>query len=158
MPRSRTLFLTQLGPVAARVQRRALHRISTPVPQRLTYGCSDTASDAIENSVAYPEPEEVADPGQGPLETALSCHNQTDPLPNLDRAPSPLIVRMPRGILRGLKLTRCRFDRASMEHAIPNLLLHDKPVPLANMRSHGRNSVFVYCSNTGCHHDRQIGR
>jgi hypothetical protein len=31
--------------------------------------------------------------------------------------------------------------------AIPNRLLHDKPVPLANMRSHDRNRVFVCCSN-----------
>ncbi len=30
-------------------------------------------------------------------------------------------------------------------------LLHDKPVPLSNMRSHGRNRVFVCCSNPGCH-------
>jgi hypothetical protein len=29
---------------------------------------------------------------------------------------------------------------------IPNLLLHDKPVLLANMRSHGQNRVFVYLS------------
>jgi hypothetical protein len=34
-----------------------------------------------------------------------------------------------------------------MPWTIPNLLLHDKPVPLANMRSLGRTRVFVYCSN-----------
>jgi hypothetical protein len=27
-----------------------------------------------------------------------------------------------------------------MPWIIPNLLLHDKPVPLSNMRSHGRNT------------------
>jgi len=40
--------------------------------------------------------------------------------------------------------------------AIPNLLLHDKPVPLSNMRSHGRNRVFVRCSNPDCHHNAEI--
>jgi hypothetical protein len=39
-----------------------------------------------------------------------------------------------------------------MPWTIPNFLLHDKPVPLANMRSHGRSRVFVSCSNPGCHH------
>ena len=43
-----------------------------------------------------------------------------------------------------------------MPWTIPNLLLHDKPVPLANMRSHGRSSVFVYCSNPDCHHNAEI--
>lgn len=39
-----------------------------------------------------------------------------------------------------------------MPWTIPNLLLYDKPVPLANMRSVGPNQVFVYCSNPDCHH------
>jgi len=43
-----------------------------------------------------------------------------------------------------------------MPWTIPNLLLHDKPVPLSNMRGHGRNHVFVYCSNPGCHHNAEI--
>ncbi len=43
-----------------------------------------------------------------------------------------------------------------MAWTIPNLLLHDKPVPLANMRSHGRNRVFVSCSNPICHHDAEL--
>ena len=41
-----------------------------------------------------------------------------------------------------------------MPWTIPNLLLHDKSVPLANMRSHGRNRV--YCSNPDCHHNAEI--
>jgi hypothetical protein len=43
-----------------------------------------------------------------------------------------------------------------MPWTIPNLLLHDKPVPLANMRSHGRNHAFVYCSNPACHHSAEL--
>ena len=43
-----------------------------------------------------------------------------------------------------------------MPSTIPNLLLHDKPVPLSNMRSHGRKHVFVYCSNPDCHHNAEI--
>jgi hypothetical protein len=43
-----------------------------------------------------------------------------------------------------------------MPWTIPNLLLHDKPVPLANMRSLGRTHVFVYCSNPHCHHNAEI--
>jgi hypothetical protein len=44
-----------------------------------------------------------------------------------------------------------------MPWTIPNLLLHDKPVPLSNMRSHGRTRVFVYfCSNPGCHHIAEV--
>jgi hypothetical protein len=39
---------------------------------------------------------------------------------------------------------------------IPNLLLHDKPVPLAKMRSHGRSSAYVCCSNPDCHHNAEI--
>jgi hypothetical protein len=37
-----------------------------------------------------------------------------------------------------------------------HLALRDKPVPLANMRSRGRNRVFVYCSNPGCHHNAEL--
>jgi hypothetical protein len=43
-----------------------------------------------------------------------------------------------------------------MPWTIPNLLLRDKPVPLANMRSHGRNRVFVCCSNPACHHNAEL--
>jgi hypothetical protein len=43
-----------------------------------------------------------------------------------------------------------------MSWTIPNLLLHDKPVPPANMRSHGRNTVFVWCSNPGYHHNAEL--
>jgi hypothetical protein len=43
-----------------------------------------------------------------------------------------------------------------MPSTIPNLLLHDKPVPLANMRSHGRNRVLVSCRNPDCHHNAEI--
>jgi hypothetical protein len=43
-----------------------------------------------------------------------------------------------------------------MPWTIPNLLLHDKPVPLANMRSHGRNRVLVCCSNLDCHQNAEI--
>ena len=38
---------------------------------------------------------------------------------------------------------------------IPNLILHDKPW-LGNMRSHGRNHVFVYCSNPDCYHNGEL--
>jgi hypothetical protein len=43
-----------------------------------------------------------------------------------------------------------------MPWTIPNLLLHAKPVPLANMRSLGRTHVFVYCSNPDCHHNAEL--
>jgi hypothetical protein len=43
-----------------------------------------------------------------------------------------------------------------MPRTISNLLLHDKPVPLANMRSHGRKHVFVCCSNPDCFHNAEI--
>jgi len=33
------------------------------------------------------------------------------------------------------------------------LILHDKPVPLGNMRSHGRKHVFVVCGNPDCAHN-----
>ena len=39
-----------------------------------------------------------------------------------------------------------------MPWTIPNLVLHDKPVPLANMRSQGRNRVLVCC----CHHNAEV--
>jgi non-canonical (house-cleaning) NTP pyrophosphatase len=35
-------------------------------------------------------------------------------------------------------------------------LLNGKPMSLANMRSHGRNRVFVCCSNPDCHHNADI--
>ncbi len=41
-----------------------------------------------------------------------------------------------------------------MPWTIRNLLLHDKPVQLSNMRSLGR--VLVYCSNPDCHHNAEI--
>jgi len=40
-----------------------------------------------------------------------------------------------------------------MPWTIPNLILHDKPVRLANMRSHGRKHVFVNCGNPDCYHN-----
>jgi hypothetical protein len=43
-----------------------------------------------------------------------------------------------------------------MPWTIRNLLLHDKPVPLSNMRSLGRTRVVVYCSNPDSHHDAEI--
>jgi hypothetical protein len=43
-----------------------------------------------------------------------------------------------------------------MPLTIPNLLLHDKPVRLANMRSLGQRRLFVYCSNPGCHHNAEL--
>jgi hypothetical protein len=48
-----------------------------------------------------------------------------------------------------------RFD-PGMPWTIPNLLLHDKPASLSNMRSHGRNHVFVYCSNPDCYHNTEL--
>jgi hypothetical protein len=35
-----------------------------------------------------------------------------------------------------------RGEFFGMPWMIPNLLFHDKPVPLSNVRSHGRNQVF----------------
>ena len=46
--------------------------------------------------------------------------------------------------------------QCGMPWTIQNLQLHDKPVPLANMRSLGRNRVFVCCSNPDCHHNAEI--
>jgi hypothetical protein len=43
-----------------------------------------------------------------------------------------------------------------MPWTIPNLVLHDKPVPLANMRSHGRNRVLVCCGNPACRRNADI--
>jgi hypothetical protein len=43
-----------------------------------------------------------------------------------------------------------------MPWTIPNLILHDKPARLGNMRSHGRNCVFVVCGNPDCHHNAEI--
>jgi hypothetical protein len=43
-----------------------------------------------------------------------------------------------------------------MPWTIPNLLLHDKPVPLSNMRSLGRNHVFVVCGNPDCYHNAEL--
>jgi hypothetical protein len=39
-----------------------------------------------------------------------------------------------------------------MPWTIPDPVLHDKPVPLANMQSQGRNRVFVCC----CHHNAEL--
>jgi hypothetical protein len=46
--------------------------------------------------------------------------------------------------------------QCGMPWTILNLLLHDKPVPLASMRTHGRNHVFVNCSNPGCCHNAEL--
>jgi hypothetical protein len=43
-----------------------------------------------------------------------------------------------------------------MPRTIPNLVLHDKPVRLANMRTHGRNHVFVNCGNPDCYHNAEL--
>ena len=43
-----------------------------------------------------------------------------------------------------------------MPWTIPNLVLHDKPVRLANMRTHGRNHVFVNCGNPDCYHNAEL--
>jgi hypothetical protein len=43
-----------------------------------------------------------------------------------------------------------------MPWTIPNLILHDKPVRLANMRSHGRRQVFVNCGNPDCYHNAEL--
>jgi len=43
-----------------------------------------------------------------------------------------------------------------MAWTIPNLVLHDKPVRLANMRTHGRRHVFVNCGNPDCYHNAEL--
>jgi hypothetical protein len=43
-----------------------------------------------------------------------------------------------------------------MPWTIQNLILHDKPVRLANMRSLGRNHVFVNCGNPDCYHNAEL--
>ena len=43
-----------------------------------------------------------------------------------------------------------------MPWTIPNLILHDKPVRLTNMRSLGRNHVFVNCGNPDCYHNTEL--
>jgi hypothetical protein len=43
-----------------------------------------------------------------------------------------------------------------MPWTFPNLILRDKPVRLANMRGHGRNRVFVCCSNPDRHHNAEV--
>jgi hypothetical protein len=43
-----------------------------------------------------------------------------------------------------------------MPWTIPYLILHDKPVRLANMRSLGRNHVFVNCGNLDCYHNTEL--
>ena len=43
-----------------------------------------------------------------------------------------------------------------MPWTIPNLVLHDKPVRLANMRTHGRKHVFVNCGNPDCYHNAEL--
>ena len=45
-----------------------------------------------------------------------------------------------------------------MPWTIPNLVLDDKPVSLANMRTHGRRHVFVNCGNPDCHHNARHDR
>ena len=43
-----------------------------------------------------------------------------------------------------------------MSWSIPNLVLHDKSVRLANMRTHGRRHVFVNCGNPDCYHNTEL--
>jgi len=38
----------------------------------------------------------------------------------------------------------------------PEPAASQQPVPLSNMRSLGRRSVLVYCSNPACHHKAEI--
>jgi hypothetical protein len=40
-----------------------------------------------------------------------------------------------------------------MPWTIPNLLLHDKPLPLSDQRASGYAHVFAYCFFRGCHHN-----
>jgi hypothetical protein len=42
-----------------------------------------------------------------------------------------------------------------MPWTTPNLVLHDKPVPLANMRTPGRH-FFVNCGNPDCYHNAEL--
>jgi hypothetical protein len=37
-----------------------------------------------------------------------------------------------------------------MPWTIPNLLLHDKPLPLSDQRASGYAHIFAYCLNPGC--------
>jgi hypothetical protein len=46
--------------------------------------------------------------------------------------------------------------QCGMPWTIPNLMLHAKPVPLANMRTHGRRHVFVNCGNPDCYHNAEL--
>jgi hypothetical protein len=43
-----------------------------------------------------------------------------------------------------------------MPWTIPNLVLHDKPPRLGNVRSHGRKHVFVVCGNRHCPHNAEL--
>ena len=43
-----------------------------------------------------------------------------------------------------------------MPWTIPNLVLQAKPVPLANMRTHGRRHVFVNCGNPDCYYNAEL--
>jgi len=38
----------------------------------------------------------------------------------------------------------------------PEPVLHNKPVSLANMRTHGRKHVFVNCGNPDCYHNAEL--
>jgi uncharacterized protein YbaR (Trm112 family) len=50
---------------------------------------------------------------------------------------------------------RSRFDRRCPGRS-RTWCFTIKPVPLANMRCHGRNRVFVCCSNPGCHRNAEL--
>ena len=68
--------------------------------------------------------------------------------------------------------TICKFDKPKLQAdlltprpvqqlmgmpwTIPNLVLQAKPVPLANMRTHGRRHVFVNCGNPDCYHNAEL--
>jgi hypothetical protein len=43
-----------------------------------------------------------------------------------------------------------------MPWTIPNLVLHDNPPRLGNVRSHGRKHVFVVCGNRHCPHNAEL--
>ncbi len=47
-------------------------------------------------------------------------------------------------------------EHSGMSWSIPNLVLHDKSVRLANMRTHGRRHVFVNCGNPDCYHNAEL--
>jgi hypothetical protein len=62
----------------------------------------------------------------------------------------------PRGETVELRDLFVRSIALGMPWTIPNLVLHDKPVPLSNMRSYGRRHLFVNCGNPDCYHNAEL--